>query len=52
MNTRLLYFGTHAYLTKGRATFFRPETIIESFLHLMCLLFKVLFNHTHVKSIF
>ena len=29
-------------LTKGRATFFRPETIVASFLHLMVLLFKVL----------
>ena len=33
------------HLTKGRATFFRPETIVVSFLHLMVLLFKVLSNH-------
>ena len=32
-------------LTKGRATYFLPETIVVSFLHLMVLLFKVLFNH-------
>ena len=31
-------------LTKGRATFFRPETIVASFLHLMVLFLKVLFN--------
>ena len=29
-------------LTKGRATYFRPEIIVASFLHLMVLLFKVL----------
>ena len=31
-------------LTKGRATFFRPGTIVASFLHLLVLFFKVLFN--------
>ena len=31
-------------LTKGRATFFRPETIVASFLHLMALFFKVIFQ--------
>ena len=33
-------------LTKSRAMYFRPETIVESFLRLMVLLFKVLLNHT------
>ena len=32
-------------LTKGQAVFFRPETIVASFLHLMVLLSKVLLNH-------
>ena len=32
--------------TPGRATYFRLETSVESFLHLMLLLFEVLFNHT------
>ena len=32
-------------LKKGRATIFRPETIVASFLHSMVLLPKVLFNH-------
>ena len=31
-------------LARGRAAFFRQETIVASFLHLMALLFKVLFN--------
>ena len=31
-------------LEKGRATFFWPETIVASFLHLMVLSFKVLWN--------
>ena len=31
-------------LKKGRATFFRPETIVAIFLHSMVLLPKVLFN--------
>ena len=53
--TLLLYFGTCAFLfnltwvDSGRAAYFRPETIetiVASFLHLMGLLFKVLFNHT------
>ena len=35
---------TWFHLTKGRAAFFRPKTIISSFLHLMMLLFKVLLN--------
>ena len=33
-------------LTKGCATYFRPETIVTSFLHLMLLFYKVIFNHT------
>ena len=33
-------------LTNGRATYFRPETIVASFLHHMVFLFKVLFNHS------
>ena len=32
-------------LKKGRDTFFRPETIVASFLHFMVFLPKVLFNH-------
>ena len=32
-------------LAKGRASFFRPETIVTSFLHLMVSSFKVLLNH-------
>ena len=35
-------------LKKGRATFFRPETIVASFLHSMVLLPKVLLNHSLV----
>ena len=31
---------------KGRATFFRPKTIVASFSHSMVLLPKVLFNHS------
>ena len=34
------------HLMKGRAMYFRPETIVASFLHLMVLLFKMLLNHT------
>ena len=37
-------------LTKGRATHFRPETIVASFLHLMVLLSKVLLNHSWKQS--
>ena len=33
-------------LTKGRATYFRPETTVANFFHLMVFLFKVLFNHS------
>ena len=33
-------------LKKGRATFFRPETIVASFLHVTVFLPKVLFNHS------
>ena len=33
-------------LTMCRATFFQPETIDASFLQLMLLFFKVIFNHT------
>ena len=32
-------------LTKDRATLFRPETTVASFLHLMVLFFKVKINH-------
>ena len=32
-------------LTKGRAPFFRPETIVADFLHLMVF---VMFNHAHL----
>ena len=45
----LLHFGPRAYLfspEEGRAKFFRPETIVASFLHHMALLFKVLSNHS------
>ena len=37
-------------MTKGRATYFRPETIVASFLHLIVLLLKVLFIHGVVLS--
>ena len=33
-------------LTKGRAAYFPPETIVASLLYLMVLSLKVLFNHT------
>ena len=33
------------HLTKGHATYFRSKTIVASLLHLIVLLFKVLFNH-------
>ena len=47
----LLYFGTGFRLTKGRVTFFfQPETIVESFLHLMMLFCKVIINHNHFKG--
>ena len=39
-------------LTKSRAMYFRPETILASFLHVMVLLFKVLFNHLRYISYF
>ena len=32
-------------LKKGRVSYFRPDTIVTSFLHLMVLLFKVLLYH-------
>ena len=34
------------HLTKGRATYFLPETIVASFLHLTVLLSKLLLNHS------
>ena len=37
-------------LTKSRATFFLPETIVASFLDLMVLSFKVIFNHTSKRQ--
>ena len=49
-------------LKKGRATFFRPENIVASFLHSMVLLPKVLLNnswkrqfvvlHCHIEMVF
>ena len=36
-------------LKKGRATFFRPVTIVVSFLHLMVLFFKVLLNYSFIS---
>ena len=38
-------------LTKGRATYFQLETIVASVLHLMVLLFKVLFNHSWKRDL-
>ena len=35
-------------LKKGRATFFRPKTIVACFLHLMMLFLIVIFNHVHL----
>ena len=37
-------------LEKGRATFSRPETIVASFLHLMVLSFKAIFNRTSKRQ--
>ena len=37
-------------LKKGRATFYRPETIVASLLLLMVLSFKVIFNHTSKRQ--
>ena len=37
-------------LKKGRAKFFRPETIVASFLRLMVLSFKVLSNHSSKRQ--
>ena len=37
-------------LTKDPAIFFRPETIVASFLRLMVLFFKVIFNHKSVLN--
>ena len=42
---------TYSRLKKGRATFFRPEAIVASFLHLMVLSFRVIFNHTSKRQI-
>ena len=42
----LAFMLTCFHLTKGRAIFFRPETIVASFLHLMALFFNVMVNHT------
>ena len=38
------------WLTKVRATFFRLEKIVASFLHLMVLLFKMLSNHSSKRQ--
>ena len=38
------------HLKKGRATFFRPETIVKSFLHLMVLFFKVLLKQPSLTT--
>ena len=35
-------------LKKGRATFYRPETIVASVLLLMVLSFKAIFKHTSI----
>ena len=52
--TLLLHFGTRAYLFSpdegDHAIFFQPETIVVSFLHLMVLFFKVIFNHTSKRQ--
>ena len=37
-------------LKKGHVTFFRPETIVASFLHLMVLFFKLLLNHSSKRQ--
>ena len=37
-------------MTMGRATFFWHETIVASFLHLMVLFFKVMFNHASKRQ--
>ena len=37
-------------LTKGRVKFFRLETIVDSFFHLMVLFFKVILNHTSKRQ--
>ena len=37
-------------LKKSRATFFRPETIVASFLHLMVLFFKALLNYSSKRQ--
>ena len=39
-------FGICFLLKKVCATYFWPEAIVATFLHLMLLLFKVIFNHT------
>ena len=36
-------------LTMGRATFFRPQTVVVNFLYLIVLFFKVFFNHSVVN---
>ena len=36
----LIYFR----ITKGHATFFQPETIVESFMHLVVLLYKIIID--------
>ena len=36
-------------LKEGRDTFFQPETIVASFLHLMVLFFKVLLNNSSIN---
>ena len=48
-NTLLLYFGIRAYhLTKGRVPFFRPKTLVPSFLNQMVFFYKVIINHSDV----
>ena len=37
-------------LTTGRPTFYPPETIVASFLHLMVLFLKVVFKHTSKRQ--
>ena len=42
----LLYCGYAVYqFLPGRVSFFRPETIVSSFLHLTVLFYKVIINH-------
>ena len=51
----LLHFGTHAYLfspDEGSSYFFQCETIVASFIHLMVLFCKVIFNHSVLRGFY